>query len=71
MRRTVLVSFSLNAAPDRGETVIVNLVKAYDQISSVFSLYVLIHIAHAVSHFSDGMNYLVTDGANLLRQGSV
>jgi hypothetical protein len=31
--RTVPVSFFLNAAPDRGETVIANLVKAYDQIS--------------------------------------
>jgi hypothetical protein len=31
--RTVLVSFFLNAAPDRGNTILVNLVKAYDLIS--------------------------------------
>jgi hypothetical protein len=67
------VSFFLNAAPDRGETVIVNLVKAYDQISSIFSLYVILHVFPVISFYtpSDGMNYLVADGVNLLRQGHV
>jgi hypothetical protein len=65
------VSFSLTAAPNRGETAIVNLVKAYDQISSIISFYVFLHVSHVVLHLSDGMNYLVPDGENSLRQGRV
>jgi hypothetical protein len=67
--RTVLVSFFLIA--NRGETVIVNLVKAYDQISSAFCLCVIIHVSHVVLCVSDGMNYLLADGANSLRKGCV
>jgi hypothetical protein len=65
------VSFFLNAAPDRGETIIVNLVKAYDQFSSISSLYVIIHVSLVILHVSDAMNYLVADGVNSLRQGCV
>jgi hypothetical protein len=65
------VSFFLTAAPDRGETAIVNLVKAYDQISSIISFYLFQHVSHVVLTLSDGMNYLVVDGANSLRQGHV
>jgi hypothetical protein len=39
--RTVLVSFFLNAAPDQGEMVIVNFVKAHDWISGISSLCVI------------------------------
>jgi succinate dehydrogenase/fumarate reductase cytochrome b subunit len=49
----------------------VNLVQAYDQVSSTLSLYVIIHIAPVVLHFSNGMYYFVADGANSLRQGRV
>jgi hypothetical protein len=48
-----------------------NLVKDYVHISSVFCSYEIIHISHVILHFSDGMNNLVADGVNSLRQGHV
>jgi hypothetical protein len=69
--RTVPVSLFVNAAPDPGGTFIVNLVKAYDQISWISSLCVILHVSHITLHPSDGMNYLVVDGVNSLRKGSV
>jgi hypothetical protein len=69
--RTVPVSFFLTTTPDRGETAIVNIVKAYDEISSIICFYVFQHVSHVIWHLSDGMSYLVVDGANQLRQGHV
>jgi hypothetical protein len=65
------VSFFLAAVPDRGETVIVNLANAYDQVSLVFSLFVIIHVSHVVLQLSDGTNYLVANAVNSPRQGCV
>jgi hypothetical protein len=65
------VPFFLNAALDRGNTVIVNLVKAYGLISGISSLCVILQISHVILHLPDGMIYLVADGANSLRQGRV
>jgi hypothetical protein len=45
--------------------------KAYDQISWISSLCVILHISHVILHLSDSMNYLVADDANSLRQGRV
>jgi hypothetical protein len=39
-------------------------VKDHVHISSVFYIYVFIHIAHVSLHFSDGTIYLVADGEN-------
>jgi hypothetical protein len=61
----------LTTTPDRGETAIVNLVKAYDQISSIISFYVFQHVSLVILHLSDGMIYFVVDGANSLRQEHV
>jgi hypothetical protein len=65
------VSLSLNAVPDRGKTVIANLVKTYDEISWISDLCAILHDSHVVLHLSDGMYYLVADGANSLRQRCV
>jgi hypothetical protein len=65
------VSIILNTAPDRGETIIVNLVKAFDQISWISSICVILHVSHVVLHLSDGMNYPMVDGTNSLRKGRV
>jgi hypothetical protein len=65
------VSLFPNAAPDRGETVIANLVKAYDQISLISSHCAILHVSRVMLHLSDDMIYLVADGANSLRQGHV
>jgi hypothetical protein len=62
------VYFLLIAAPDQGETIIV---RPREGSCSVFGIYVFIHNAHVSLHFFDGMNYLVADGENSLRQGRV
>jgi hypothetical protein len=61
------VSFCLNATPNQGETIIVNFVKGYDQILSVLSLYVIIHVSLVILHVSNATKYLLADGANSLR----
>jgi hypothetical protein len=63
--------FLLTAAPDRGKTAIVNLAKAYDQISSIISFYVFLHVSHVILYLFDGMNYLVADGVNSRKQERV
>jgi hypothetical protein len=66
------VSFLLlNTAPDRGETVIMDLMKAYDQISGISSLYVFLHVSDVVLHLSDGMSHLMVHGVNPTKQGCV
>jgi hypothetical protein len=44
---------------------------AYDQISWIFSIGVILHVSHVILHLSDGMNYLVADSVNSLREGYV
>jgi hypothetical protein len=69
LHRTAPVSFFLNAALDWGNTVMVNLMKAYGLISWISSVCVILRVSHVVLHLPDGMVYLVADGANSLRQG--
>jgi hypothetical protein len=49
----------------------VDLVKACIQIHQSFRISVLLHIAHVILHFSNGMNHIVADGVNSIRQGRV
>jgi hypothetical protein len=58
---------STTAAPDRGQTIEVRPHEGLCSDFIIFCIYVFIHIAHVIFQFSDGVNYLVADGANPLR----
>jgi hypothetical protein len=65
-------NFFRATAPDQGKTIVV---RPHDgpcsDFISFFCIYVFIYIAHVILHNSDGVNYLVVDGANSLRKGRV
>jgi hypothetical protein len=66
------VLFFLTAALDRGETILVRPREGSCSYFISFSAFIYSYILLMSSYtVSDGMNYIVVDGVNSLRQGRV